>query len=201
MRALLSHFSGAAAAIGLLAACQNPPAQPRVAFEDRPPSFSPSAYAGSGGATRQQVDSREFYQSNQSAYHQAQQGLAVEREQRRRRMEELFSSSGGSSAEGGGSSSGNDSEGGGRNYRDMRVTYDKLAGQSRSSGYNTIIVEGGGDCFEIEYAFGSTGYAITGPGDLTGRMINIRFDNGRPASVKNYHGGSGYCKVSRFSRR
>lgn len=112
-------------------------------------------------------------------------------------MEELFSSSGDP-----GTGSGQESpRGKDSSYRDMRVTYDKLAGQSRSSGYNTIVVEGGGDCFEIEYSFGSTGYAVTGPGDLTGRMINIRFDNGRPASVKNYHGGSGYCKVDNFRRR
>lgn len=68
------------------------------------------------------------------------------------------------------------------------------------SGYNTIHIRSSTrGTWEVTYHFGSTGYQMKGGGNLEGKSINVRWDGGRPASLKSLH-GSGYNQVSSASR-
>lgn len=84
-------------------------------------------------------------------------------------------------------------------YEDCVVTYDARKGESRDSGTNTISFRSSSGTWTVSYSFGSGNYLMSGGGNLEGKSINVRFDGGRPASLKSSY-GSGYCRVTSASR-
>lgn len=84
-------------------------------------------------------------------------------------------------------------------YEDCTVTYDARKGESRDSGTNTITIRSSSGTWTVSYRFGNGNYLMNGSGNLEGKSINVRFDGGRPASLKSSY-GSGSCQVSSASR-
>ena len=86
-------------------------------------------------------------------------------------------------------------------YEDCTVTYDACKGQSLSSGTNTITFRTSASTWTVTYDFNTSGgnYLMSGGGNLEGKSINVRFDGGRPASLKSNY-GSGSCRVNSARR-
>lgn len=84
-------------------------------------------------------------------------------------------------------------------YEDCRCTYDARKGESRGSGYNTIRLRSSSGSWTVSYYFGGGNYLMSGSGNLEGKSVNVRFDGGRPASLKCSY-GTGYCRVESARR-
>lgn len=185
----------------LFASCATEKPQP-IRFEDRPSSLAPSTYRGTvSSSNRQQVVSSDtFLAENQSALNRGIDSLVAASEAKRRAREAAWASAPEVSS-GSGSSRSSSSERlySGGNYEDCTCTYDALKWTSPESGNNTIKIRSSRGNWTVHYYFsGGTGYLTRG-GNLEGKTINVRFDGGRPASLKTTF-GTGYCKVTSASR-
>ena len=84
-------------------------------------------------------------------------------------------------------------------YEDCVVTYDAQKGESKGSGTNVIKIRSSNNTWTVSYSFGDGNYLMSGSGNLEGKSINVRFDGGRPASLKSSY-GSGHCTVNSASK-
>lgn len=84
-------------------------------------------------------------------------------------------------------------------YEDSVVLYDARKGESSGSGTNVITIRSSYGTWTVSYDFGYGNYLMLGGGNLEGKYINVRFDDGRPASLQSAY-GSGSCQVNSASR-
>ena len=87
-----------------------------------------------------------------------------------------------------------------QSYEDCTITYDEKRGESSGSGTNSIVFRTARSTWAVSYSFGNGNYLILGGGNLEGKTINVRFENGIPTSLKSTH-GSGSCRVNSASRK
>lgn len=84
-------------------------------------------------------------------------------------------------------------------YRNCRVISDALASSKPlAKGVNALRFHDAAtnNTWTVTYRFGSSGngYLMNGSGSLSGRTVNVRFDDGQPTSLSSAS-GSGACKV------
>lgn len=80
-------------------------------------------------------------------------------------------------------------------YEACVCTSDSSAGEVNEEGFNTVSFNSSRGSWRVTYRYGNSGYLMKGGGSLRGKTINVRFDNGRPASLKS-SSGSGHVTVS-----